>query len=128
MVSTPTKPIASARPAASERAASGGSVCLRLPSAWKLTDDTFIELSRDNPQWSFETTEEGALLIMVGEGKTTSHLGTLLVIQIGNWSLAGGGGKVRGASGTVRLSEDVLMVPDASWVSDERGRSGGRGL
>ena len=93
---------------------------LRLPASWKLTDDAFIGLSGENPEWQFETTEEGALLIMVGEGLETSALGSELVADLAIWNRIDSGGRVLGASGAARLSALLIMIPDASWVSHQR--------
>lgn len=128
MVSTPEKPAA-----ASPLAESGGwdllpgepgtipqPICIRLPAVWKLTDEAYIELSQNNAPWKFETTEDGALLIMVGESWETSALGAELIVDIGLWNRIARGGHVLGPSGAARMANRLIMIPDVSWVSNER--------
>lgn len=129
MVSTPEKPTVAARAAQSEERASrepgepgflDAPICLRLPTSWPLTDQAFIELSQNNPPWKFETTEKGALLIMVGEGMTTSEIGAELITDLAIWNRRHSGGHVLGPSGASRITKLLIMIPDVSWVSNER--------
>ncbi|MCY4619702.1 MAG: Uma2 family endonuclease [Chloroflexi bacterium] len=85
-----------------------------------MTEDAFLELRRLNETLRFEATGDGMLIIMVGEGWETSKLGMRLGAQVVAWSdeLAGGG--VGGPTGTVRISDSILTIPDVSWVSDDR--------
>ena len=87
MVSTPAKPTV---PVAEEVAevpsllpgdpgSIAAPICIRLPESWEMTDLAFIELSQNNEPWMFETTEEGSLLIMVGEAPETSS-------DLGSWN------------------------------------------
>ena len=126
MVSTPERAAAPAlppqvgRPPSEAQLASFEPVVLQLPASWTLTDEEFIELSQENPGWDFETTEEGALLIMAGEGEATSAAGAELMGQLWYWNRRRRGGQVRGPSGACRLTSKLRMVPDASWTSNER--------
>ena len=127
MVSTPEKPIApkqSSAPASFsaeiEASVVGAWVSLRLPTSWSMTEDAFLELRRLNETLRFETTGNGTLIIMVGEGWETSKLGMRLGAQLVAWSDELGGGDVGGPTGTVRISDSVLTIPDVSWVSDDR--------
>lgn len=128
MVSTPEKPVAPAEvssatsPAGPERLvfAPADEVRLQLPALWQVDERAFLDLCRLNETLRFETTEDGALIIMVGEGWDTSKLGMRFGSQLLAWSDDIGGGGVGGASGTVRISETVMTIPDVCWVSDER--------
>ena len=129
MVSTPEKQAAPVTPTAvapppraSQDPLGYASVwlTLRLPAEWSLTDDLFIELSELNPLWKIETTEEGELLIMTGEGKTTSEIGVEIATDLSIWNRGERRGAVRGASGAVKHSERHIMIPDVSWISNER--------
>ena len=131
MVSTPEKPIALAQSSAPasfspeiEASAAGAWVSLRLPDSWSMTEDAFLELRRLNETLRFETTGNGTLIIMVGEGWETSKLGMRLGAQLVAWSDELGGGGVGGPTGTVRISDSVLTIPDVSWVSDDRAAQG----
>lgn len=95
-------------------------VVVRLPESWPVTDTAFGLICRDNPDWEFETTEEGALLIMVREGKTSSRIESEIIADLVTWNRDRRGGWVQGPSGAVRLTEKFIMVPDVSWVSQER--------
>ena len=95
-------------------------ICIRLPSTWEMTDHAFLELCKNNELWMFETTEDGALLIMVGEGMETSEIGTELITDVVMWNRNNEGGHVLGPSGATRLAEKLIKIPDVSWVSNER--------
>ena len=130
MVSTPEKPVAA--PPAEDAAARSllpgepgyfsAPICIRLPAAWHLTDLAFVELSQNNEPWKFETTEDGALLIMVGEGMATSELGAELIADVVIWNRGRRGGHVLGPSGASRMSKQLITIPDISWVSNERAQ------
>ena len=132
MVSTPERPVAAPlAEGAGARSLLPGEpgylsepICIRLPAAWQLNDLAFVELCQNNVPWKFETTEDGALLIMVGEGMATSELGAELIADVVMWNRATGNGHVLGPSGASRLSERLIMIPDASWVSHERVKEG----
>ena len=131
MVSTPTTPHAAESPRAAEPSLRRATVspgvieplCLRLPGVWKLTEEAFIELSDLNPIWQIETTEEGELLIMPGEGMATSEIGIEIATDLAIWNRLERQGTVLGASGAVRHSERHIMIPDVSWISREREES-----
>ena len=128
MVSTPEKPVVAPPAETAERGSLlpgepgyiSEPICIRLPASWKMTDLAFIELSQNNEPWKFETTEDGALLIMAGEGMATSELGAELIADVVIWNRDRRGGHVLGPSGASRMSKQLIMIPDISWVSNER--------
>lgn len=122
MVSTPEKPAAAPLSARAGVGAAFNPVELRLPASWTVSEATFLDLCRRNELLQFETTEDGALIIMVGEGWDTSQIGMRLGSQLLAWSDNMGGGGVGGASGAVRISETIMTIPDVCWVSDSRAR------
>lgn len=128
MVSTPEKPVAPASVKAATSSATpwgeafvpSDELRLVLPESWDITERAFLDLCRRNEMLRFETTEDGALIIMVGEGWDTSRIGMRLGSQLLAWSDDTGAGGVGGASGTVRISDTAMSIPDVCWVSDER--------
>ena len=93
---------------------------LRLPPEWQLTEECFLELCELNEGWEFETTAAGELVIMPGTGLDNSERAAEILIDVGNWRRAGGGGRIGGEAGMAHLPGGVLRAPDVSWTSDER--------
>ena len=95
-------------------------ILLRLPTEWQLTEDLFLELCALNEGWEFETTADGELVIMPGTGRKNSKRAADILIDVGNWSRAGGEGEIHLGDGTVRHPDGVMRSPDVAWISPER--------
>ena len=93
---------------------------LRLPAEWQLTEDIFLDLCALNEGWEFETTADGELAVMPGTGRKNSKRAADILIDVGNWSRAGGEGEIHPGDGTVRHPDGVLRSPDVAWISPER--------
>ena len=88
--------------------------------ALKLNDEQFEQIVRANPEWNFEQTAEGEIVIVPPTGGTSSNRNSSLTGQLNLW-----------VEMNPRLGEDfdsnVLFVlpsgakrsPDASWVRRE---------
>ena len=101
-------------------AAGSPAITLRLPEEWVLSDACVEALGELNDCWSFERSAEGALVIGSPPGNLNSERGGVIFGQILNWRFASGGGRSAPADGGFHLPDGALLVPDASWVSDER--------
>ena len=101
-------------------AAGSPAITLRLPEEWVLSDACVVALGELNDCWSFERSAEGALVIGSPPGNLNSERGGVIFGQILNWRFASGGGRSAPADGGFHLPDGALLVPDASWVSDER--------
>ncbi len=125
-VAAPAEAAAPAQPPTAE-ARPARPVLVRLPDDWDFSDAAMLALWKLNPQWDIEVTEAGELSIMPGTGWDNSELAAEIIIDVGTWRRAGGGGRVAGADGMVRFPPPsrAMMAPDVSWVSDERAAQPG---
>ena len=95
-------------------------ITLRLPEHWDLTDDRMLELGEINEAWRFERSPKGALVISPPPGNLSSRRGGIIFAQVLNWSFDAANGYATPADGGMHLPDGSLLIPDASWISDER--------
>ena len=95
-------------------------IMLRLPEHWDLTDGRMIELGEINEAWRFERSPKGALIISPPPGNLNSRRGGIIFGQVLNWSFDAANGYATPADGGMHLPDGSLLIPDASWISDER--------
>lgn len=69
------------------------------PDGSAFSDEELERLDASNPGWRFEFGCDGELIINIGSGGVASDIESELNRQIGNWRVAGGGGRVRRSSG-----------------------------
>lgn len=89
--------------------------------ALKLKDADFERIVRANPDWNFEQTAEGELIVVSPTGGTSGSKNLTLSRQFGNWveeNLDLGEGF--DSSTLFTLPSGAKRSPDASWVSRER--------
>ncbi len=89
--------------------------------ALKLRDADFERIVRANPDWNFEQTVEGELVIVPATGGTSGSKNLSLSRQFGNWveeNLDLGEGF--DSSTLFILPSGAKRSPDAAWVSRER--------
>ena len=125
MVQAPTKP--TRRFADAPSAVTNGAdlvdappITLCLPKAWLPTDERLTELTERNETLCFERTAEGALNISFPSGIETSGYEFELSTELAIWWRTHRRGLARGATAGHSLPDGSLLVPDASWTSDER--------
>jgi Uma2 family endonuclease len=95
-----------------------GSLTVR---ALKLDDAEFEQVVRANPEWNFEQTAAGDLVIVPPTGGTSGKKNLSLSRQFGNWveeNLDKGEGF--DSSTLFILPNGAKRSPDASWVQRER--------
>lgn len=95
-------------------------IILRLPPQWALTDECVILLGESNESLGFERTREGALKISFPSGIEASGHEFELDGELLIWWRTHRRGLARGATAGHSLPDGSLLVPDASWTSDER--------
>lgn len=89
--------------------------------ALKLRDADFERIVRANPDWNFEQTVEGELVVVPPTGGTSGSKNLSLSRQFGNWveeNLDLGEGF--DSSTLFILPSGAKRSPDAAWVSRER--------
>jgi Uma2 family endonuclease len=89
--------------------------------ALKLRDADFERIVRANPDWNFEQTAEGELVVVSPTGGTSGSKNLTLSRQFGNWveeNLDLGEGF--DSSTLFTLPSGAKRSPDAAWVSRER--------
>lgn len=89
--------------------------------ALKLRDADFERIVRANPDWNFEQTAEGELVVVPPTGGTSGSKNLSLSRQFGNWveeNLDLGEGF--DSSTLFILPRGAKRSPDAAWVSRER--------
>lgn len=94
------------------------------PDGSAFSDEELERLDAGNPGWRFEVGCDGELVINLGSGGATSDIESEFNRQIGNWRVAGGGGRVRTSSCGYWLGGEPRrlpeMEPDTSWLSDQQ--------
>lgn len=87
----------------------------------KITDEQFEQVVRANPEWNFEQTADGELVILPLSGGTLGRKNSNLTGQLGTWveaNLELGEGFDSGV--LFVLPNGAKRSPDASWVRRER--------
>ena len=122
MAHAPTKPmpVSPAAAVAAPEIVEQPPLTLRLPPQWALTDECMILLGESNEALGFERTREGALIISFASGIEASGHEFELSAELAIWWRIHRRGLARGATAGHSLSDGSLLVPDASWTSDER--------
>jgi Uma2 family endonuclease len=95
-----------------------GPVILSLPE--RVTEEMLIALARNNPEYRFETTADGRLVVSPLTGTYASGGEAELVRQLGNWNVAHKSGVVTSSSGGITLSDGAIKGPDATFISNAR--------
>ena len=122
MVQAPVKPAPEAKRemAGSAAVVEAPPITLRLPPQWTLTDGHLVQLAALNESWLFERSAKGALIISPPPGNLSSRRGGIIYAQVSHWSFDIGEGFATPADGGMHLPDGSLLIPDASWISNER--------
>lgn len=111
MVSAPQRHAAVAPPDAPGRAV--------LRGAEPVSDALFEQLCLETDLLRFERSAEGDLIITFPAGFLSPDVETHLLAQLVAWMRLIGG-RLRGSSAGYRLTEELLLSPDVSWLSPEQ--------
>lgn len=106
--------------AIAEPAITQGWLRMKLPESWETSDEAWDQLGQENPEWEFELSADGELIILAGESPESSERGTVVITDIGIWKRSTGLGRVYGPALRTRLSDGSILIPDAAWMSEQR--------
>ena len=82
----------------------------------KLSDEDFFEFCQANPEWRFERTSEGDLIIMPPTGGETGGRNFILNGLFYAWAKSDGTGKGFDSSTGFTLPNGAKRSPDLAWV------------
>ena len=85
-----------------------------------LNEESFIELCELNPEFRFERTGEGDLVIIAPTGTITGQRGFWLAAMFGRWCEQDGSGVAFDSSTMFELPNGAWRSPDLAWVRRER--------
>ena len=100
------------------RAEEADPVIIALPEP--ITEETLIALGAKNPEYRFETTADGRLVVSPLIGTAASLGEGELVRQIANWNAEHRLGFVTSSNGGVTLADGAIKGPDATFISRRR--------
>lgn len=88
--------------------------------SFKVSDEQFDSLVRSNPEWKFEQTENGELIVVPPTGGTSGRRNRSLTGQLNDWVEANLNlGEGFDSSTLFILPNGAKRSPDASWVRRE---------
>ena len=93
---------------------------LRVRPVRRLTDDELFDLCTRNKRLRIERTADGELVIMSPTGGKTGNRNFDLVVQLGTWINAGGGGVGFDSSTGFVLANGAERSPDVAWLAQAR--------
>lgn len=117
MVSAPQRPATLTRPSALRAPLPMGRVVLR--GAEPISDGFFEQLCSETDLLHFERSAEGDLIITLPAGYKSPRAGAMLLAQLFAWA-ARFGGFVQDSSAGYKLTDVLLLSPDASWLTAEQ--------
>lgn len=95
-----------------------GPMILRLHEP--VTEPMLLALGRSNPEYRFESTADGRLVVSLLTGTFASGGEAELLAQIVLWNRERGFGRVTSSSGGITLADGAIKGPDATFISNER--------
>jgi Uma2 family endonuclease len=88
--------------------------------SFKLTDNQFYQLCKDNRDLRFEKNAYGDIVIMPPTGGETSNKNLKIIQQLANWTDKDSTGIAFDSSGGFKLPNGATRSPDASWIPLEK--------
>jgi len=88
--------------------------------ALKLDDQTFEKIVKANPEWNFEQTAAGELVVVPPTGGTSGNKNSNLCYQLEGWNLTSDAGKTFDSNTMFVLPNGAKRMPDVSWVKRDR--------
>jgi Uma2 family endonuclease len=86
----------------------------------KLTDEQFMRLCQENPEFRLELTAAGELIIMPPAGSKSSWRSGRSYYALTNWADQDGSGLTFDSSAGFTLPNGAKRSPDVSWIKQER--------
>src|SRR5437868_14859346 len=93
---------------------------IQLVPVVSMTQDQFFAFCQQNPDWRFERTAQGELIIMAPAGGESSAHNASITGQLYTWATRNGTGRVYDSSGGFILPNGANRSPDTSWVLKTR--------
>ena len=85
-----------------------------------MTDEQFLALCEEHPEFPIETTAEGEIIIMPPAGPVSAYQNNGLSAQVWNWAERSKRGRAFDSSGIFVLPSGARRSPDSSFISHER--------
>jgi Uma2 family endonuclease len=95
-------------------------VTLNLSPLFDLTDESFYQLCRNNPDVRFERTASGELIVMPPVGGEGGKQEADLIVDLGLWNRQSKLGVVFSSAAGFKLPNGADRSPDGAWVAQER--------
>ncbi len=95
-----------------------GPVIIALPK--RVTEDTLIALGAKNPEYRFESTSDGRLVVSPLTGTEASLGEGELYFQVQTWNRQHRLGFVTPSSGGIALADGAIKGPDTTFISRRR--------
>ncbi|MDC0835339.1 Uma2 family endonuclease [Geitlerinema sp. CS-897] len=95
-------------------------ITLNLQPSLQLTDETFEELCRSNPNLRLERTARGELIAMPPSGSETGRQNLGLSAQLWLWNQQTQLGVAFDSSAGFTLPNSAIRAPDAAWIANSR--------
>ncbi|WP_448563019.1 Uma2 family endonuclease [Trichothermofontia sp.] len=89
---------------------------VNLPTIAPISEATFHELCRVNPELRLERTATGEVIIMSPTAADTGNRNFRITQQLGNWADQYGTGEVFDSSTGFTLPNGAIRSPDAAWI------------
>ncbi|MDJ0556407.1 MAG: Uma2 family endonuclease [Microcoleaceae cyanobacterium MO_207.B10] len=86
----------------------------------ELTEEQFFQLCQNHPDYRFERTAKGELIIMSPTGGETGKINFELAVQLGIWNKRTKLGVAFDSSTGFKLPNGANRSPDAAWIKQER--------
>ncbi len=93
---------------------------LDLRPSLELSDEQLEQICQRNPDWKFERTAIGELVVVALTGGETGRRNMKLAARLENWNEQAGLGVAFDSSTGFRLPSGAVRSPDAAWLSAER--------
>ncbi len=90
------------------------------PEAGPLTDEQFLELCEQYPDYRIESTAEGDIIIMPPAHPRTGRRNAAITRQLDTWAETDGRGEAYDSSAGFFLINGARRSADSTWVSKER--------
>lgn len=95
-------------------------VTVNLSPVFELTDESFYQLCRNNPDVKFERTATGELVIMSPVGGEGGQREADLITDLNLWNRQAKLGVVFSSSAGFKLPNGADRYPDAAWIRQDR--------
>ena len=93
---------------------------IQLLPVLPMTQDQFYAFCQQNPDWRFERSAQGELIIMAPTGGESSSSNASVTGQLYAWAIRDETGRVFDSSGGFILPSGANRSPDTSWVLKSR--------